>query len=165
MNNTSEIRISPSFNSAPDAATVSNATSGAANINKSIFGEYLFYYAINEISSGAVAQLRRSFLVSDEDALAAIADQQVEELIEIFPQLSKEVRHRIVSKLQSFLQEDLQDESGSVQESTVPGLDSGITRAEQAERIMESILSKPQKKTDFFRMVGAFNELTSLDDE
>lgn len=159
-----EIHFPSDLSSAPETTTISN-TSSSTTTNKNEPNKSLIYQPISEISSGTVTQLRQSFSVSDENTLNAIGEQRVEGLLEIFPQLSKEVRHRIVSKLQSSLQEGSQGESGSVQESTVSRSDSDITRAEQAERIMQSILSKPQKKTDFFRMAGVFKKSISLDDD
>jgi hypothetical protein len=140
MNNLREIQISPLCNSALGTTAISKVTSGATSSVVTTLGD--------------VTKLRESFSVSERDVIDAIADQQV-----------VEAKHQMVSKLPSSLLGDSQGESGSVQESTASGSDSDITRAEQAERIMQSILSKPQKKTNFFRMAGVFKGLTSLDDE
>jgi hypothetical protein len=146
MNNSHEIRILPPFNSVPDAATVSNVTAGTTNTGV-------------VTPSGVVIKLRGSFPVSDRDALDAIADQQVEGLIEIFPQLSEEAKRQIVSKLQSSLWGDSHCENRNVQEGMSLG---SISDIEQQVQLMRT---KPQKGTKYLQMVGMIEERISPEND
>jgi hypothetical protein len=156
MHNPHKMQISPPFHFAPDAATVSNVTSGATNVNEYVSNEALIYYTMSETASGAVTQIKRSFLVSDEDTLATLVDQQAEALIELFPQLSPEVVHRIASKFQSYL---LYSESTSVQESISLDAPSDI------EQQVQAMKSKPQKGNKILHMIGLVEERISPEND
>ncbi|HWS83813.1 MAG TPA: hypothetical protein VN207_06090 [Ktedonobacteraceae bacterium] len=118
------------------------------NINSSTFNNPLglssIYQSVGEVTAGAVSQLRQPLPIWDENMLIAIGEQWAEGLLEILPRLKEEVAYRIALMFVPYLQteQEPQDEDGSVQESALLGSDSDIERAERAENIMQSILSK-----------------------
>ncbi len=136
-------------------------TTSGTNINQNELDKFLInsiYQGSNEITVGAVKQIR-PFPIWDEKTLNAIGEQRFEGLFEIFPQLSKETRLQIVSLLQSSLQEDLQGEIGSVQESALLGSISDI------EQQVQSMRTKPQKGTKFLQMMGIVEERISPEND
>lgn len=84
-------------------------TTSGTNVNKNEVDKALInsiYQSTSETTIGAVTRLRQPFPTWDEDTLIAIINQGAEGIIEILPQLSKEVRSRIVSKFQPYRETD-----------------------------------------------------------